>query len=103
MGEALCSTPDIERNVRSCLFRKLQEAMRVFAWPCRFDLYMQIIKDCRVDAVVGEVVTTFKEDWWSIVRSKTEKGESLQEEKNQMVEMFKANLSGDIQIIDGMD
>jgi len=101
--EALCSTPDIEREVRSCLFRKVQEAMRAFAWPCRFNLYLELIKKCRVDAVVGELVTTFKEDWWANVQARAAKGEAMQEERNQMVEIFKVNLSGSIQIIDGMD
>lgn len=101
--EALCSTPDIEREVRSCLFRKIQEAMRTFAWPCRFTLYLELITKCRIDAVVGEITTTFREDWWPLVLARAEKGEGIQEERSQLVEVLKVNLSGSIQITDGMD
>merc|ERR1712007_233135 len=82
--EALTCTPDIDRDVRGSLFRAIEAGMRCFAWPCRFKLYVDIIQKCRIDAVIGAVVTTFKEDWWSHVQAAVEKGDGLQEECQQL-------------------
>lgn len=101
--EALTSTPDIEREVRSSLFRVISASMRLFAWPARAQIYLDIIKGSRTDAVMGAVVTLFKDDWWRLVQAKVSNGQSLADERNRLVDILKVCLSGDIQIVDGMD
>lgn len=102
--EALASAPCIEREVRGALFLAIAESMRAFAWQCRFELYLSIISKCRLDSVVGAVVTLFKDDWWSRVRSQADGGEgALAEERGRLSKVLKATLAGDIQIVDGMD
>jgi len=102
--EALASASSIEREVRGALFRVIAEAMRAFSWQCRFELYLAIISKCRLDSVVGAVVTMFKDDWWSRVRSQADGGEGvLAEERGRLSKVLKASLAGDLQIVDGMD
>jgi len=101
--EALASTPEIEREVRGTLFRKVGDVFRAFAWPCRFELYLTIISKCRVDSIIGAVVTMFKDDWWEQVRSLAESGQSMSEERGRLTKVFRATLSGDVQVVDGMD
>uniref|UniRef100_A0A7S4W6C5 Uncharacterized protein n=1 Tax=Alexandrium monilatum TaxID=311494 RepID=A0A7S4W6C5_9DINO len=101
--EALASTPDIEREVRGAIFRTVGSVFRAFAWPCRFDLYHSILSKCRVDSIIGAVVTMFKDDWWSRVRCLAESGEGMSEERGRLAKVFKATLSGDLQVVDGMD
>eukprot|EP00445_Apocalathium_hangoei_P021287 CAMPEP_0203912330 /NCGR_PEP_ID=MMETSP0359-20131031/53413_1 /ASSEMBLY_ACC=CAM_ASM_000338 /TAXON_ID=268821 /ORGANISM="Scrippsiella Hangoei, Strain SHTV-5" /LENGTH=769 /DNA_ID=CAMNT_0050838243 /DNA_START=56 /DNA_END=2362 /DNA_ORIENTATION=- len=103
--EALASTGDIEREARGALFCAVRDSMQRFAWPCRFEMYRNIIKKCRVDSIIGAVVTMFKDDWWSIVQamSPDEDRKDLPEERARLIEILKATLSGDVQIVDGMD
>jgi len=102
--EGLASSPSIEREVRGALFRVVAEAMRAFSWQCRFELYLAMISKCRLDSVVSAVVTMFKDDWWSRVRSQADGSEGLlAEERGRLSKVLKATLAGDIQIVDGMD
>merc|ERR1711935_1057208 len=64
---------------------------------------MAIVTKCRVDSIIGAVVTMFKDDWWSSIRSLPESSGELVEERTRLVKMFKSTLSGDLQIVDGMD
>jgi len=101
--EALVSTPDVERDVRGALFSAVAGAIRLFAWPCRFELYLEIVRGSRVDSVIGAVVTLFKDDWWQSVQGLAARGEPLGEERLRLAKVLKATLSGDLQIVDGMD
>jgi len=101
--EALTSTPDLERETRSVLFRNVVIAMRMFEWPCRFNMYIEIIQRCRVDSVIGALVTTFKDDWWAHVMNNSHERTALGDECQRLVKLLKATLSGDVQIVDGMD
>eukprot|EP00929_Paragymnodinium_shiwhaense_P060413 TRINITY_DN30177_c0_g1_i2.p2 TRINITY_DN30177_c0_g1~~TRINITY_DN30177_c0_g1_i2.p2 ORF type:complete len:190 (+),score=64.60 TRINITY_DN30177_c0_g1_i2:515-1084(+) len=77
--------------------------MRVFDWPCRSELYLGIVKKCRVDSAVGAIVTAFKEDWWAQVQSLSSDGASLQDERLRLTKLLRLTLSGELQIVDGMD
>eukprot|EP00933_Yihiella_yeosuensis_P081126 TRINITY_DN94675_c0_g1_i1.p1 TRINITY_DN94675_c0_g1~~TRINITY_DN94675_c0_g1_i1.p1 ORF type:complete len:505 (-),score=123.69 TRINITY_DN94675_c0_g1_i1:67-1557(-) len=103
--ESLAATPDIEQAARGAIFQSAASAMKVFGWSCRCQLYLDIVNSSRVDAIIGAVVTLFKDDWWPLVVEKASMppGCSLGEERSQLVKMMNATLSGDVQIIDGMD
>lgn len=101
--EALASTENLERDARGALFYRIRDAMRRFDWPCRFALYRHIIDKCRVDSIIGAVVSMFKDDWWLRVQAAAEDHRSLAEERTRVVEILKATLSGDVQVVDGMD
>lgn len=101
--EAVASTPDIEQEARGAIFRHIAEAMRVFAWPCRFDLYLDFIQGCRIDSAMGCVVALLKDDWWASVVALVGAQANLHEERARLVRALKATLSGDLQVVDGMD
>eukprot|EP00405_Crypthecodinium_cohnii_P059499 CAMPEP_0206634070 /NCGR_PEP_ID=MMETSP0325_2-20121206/69838_1 /ASSEMBLY_ACC=CAM_ASM_000347 /TAXON_ID=2866 /ORGANISM="Crypthecodinium cohnii, Strain Seligo" /LENGTH=740 /DNA_ID=CAMNT_0054159827 /DNA_START=230 /DNA_END=2448 /DNA_ORIENTATION=- len=105
MLEALASEPDIDRSARGSLFRSISEAMRSFDWKPRFQLYLEIIQKCRVDSIIGAVVTLFKDDWWRRVQAlqPNEQKQEVNEELERLIDILKATLSGDVQIVDGMD
>eukprot|EP00434_Breviolum_minutum_P021572 symbB.v1.2.019040.t1/scaffold1537.1/size118942/5 len=54
--DSLTSTDDVEHKARGLLFRNCSVAMRGFRWPARCELYLELIKSSRVDAVIGSVV-----------------------------------------------
>ncbi|CAJ1364461.1 unnamed protein product [Effrenium voratum] len=96
--ESLTSTPDVEQKARGQLFRITAKAMRSFPWPSRSDLYLEIINQSRIDAVIGSIVTLFKDDWW---RCFCEAPDGAL--KGQLLAVLKATLSGEVQIVDAMD
>ena len=49
---------------------------------------------------IGSVVTLFKDDWWKRV---VEVPADLAEQRSQLVSVLTWTLSGEVQIIDGMD
>lgn len=102
--EALASTGDIERDARAALFRAIKEAMQRFDWPCQSELYRDIVKKCRVDSIIGAVVTLFKDGWWTRVQAlSADDRKALAEERARLIDILKATLSGDVQVVDGMD
>lgn len=100
--DGLTSTDDVEHKARGMLFQKCSLAMRAFDWTPRSELYLEIITGSRVDAVIGSVVTLFKDDWWSEV-TKTQKESELLELRLQLLKVLEATLAGEVQIIDAMD
>lgn len=102
--EALAAAGEIDREARGALYRAMRGAMRHFAWPCRFELYRDVIVKCRVDSIIGAIVTLFKDDWWAQIQGLSpEDRPALAQERQRLVEVLKATLSGDLQIVDGMD
>jgi len=102
--ESLASTPDLEKEVRGALFRTTSAAMKAFSWQCRCQLYLEIINASHVDAIIGAVVTLFKDDWWPRVVSQASLSDgNLSAERKQLVQVLSCTLAGEVQIIDGMD
>lgn len=100
--DSLTSTDDVEHKARGVLFQNCSLAMRAFDWTPRSELYLEIINGSRIDAVIGSVVTLFKDDWWSEV-TKTHKESELLELRLQLLKVLEATLAGEVQIIDAMD
>ncbi|CAK9040338.1 Hypothetical protein SCF082_LOCUS23488 [Durusdinium trenchii] len=98
--DSLTSTEDIEQKARGQLFGACSAAMRAFTWTCRCELYLEIIQGSRVDAVIGSVVTLFKDDWWKEVLARTD---DLGDLRLQLLKVLEATLSGEVQITDAMD
>jgi len=101
--EALASTDSIDREARGALFRCMRDALQHFEWPCRYTLYKTTIEISRVDSIIGAVVTMFKDDWWPQVLLAGEDQLRLAQERLRMVDIFRNTLSGDVQVVDGMD
>eukprot|EP00928_Gymnodinium_smaydae_P025925 TRINITY_DN20510_c0_g1_i1.p1 TRINITY_DN20510_c0_g1~~TRINITY_DN20510_c0_g1_i1.p1 ORF type:complete len:607 (-),score=117.89 TRINITY_DN20510_c0_g1_i1:46-1632(-) len=101
--EALTSTADIDRGIRGVLFNTLLHALRVFEWPSRFELYVEIVQKSRIDSIIGALVSSFKEDWWPKVCELDASSDELRVERSRLVRMLLATLDGDIKIVDGMD
>ncbi|CAE6926730.1 unnamed protein product, partial [Symbiodinium sp. CCMP2456] len=98
--ETLTSCPNIEQEARGALFRSASAVLKFFDWPARFDLYLRVIQSSRVDAVIGSVVSLFKDDWW---RRVSQNSGEMAEQRSQLISVLTATLSGEVQIIDGMD
>ncbi|CAE6938393.1 unnamed protein product, partial [Symbiodinium sp. KB8] len=98
--ETLTSCPNIEQEARGALFRSASAVLKFFDWPARFDLYLRVIQSSRVDAVIGSVVSLFKDDWW---RRVSQSSGEMAEQRSQLMSVLTATLSGEVQIIDGMD
>eukprot|EP00439_Symbiodinium_sp_Y106_P044270 s1661_g5.t1 len=98
--ETLTSCPNIEQEARGALFRSASAVLKFFSWPARFDLYLKVVQSSRVDAVIGSVVSLFKDDWW---RRVSQNSGEMAEQRSQLISVLTATLSGEVQIIDGMD
>jgi len=97
-----------EDDTRVKLFSTWTALMQKVPYRPRVDYYVQIINTCKIDKLVGGVVTNARNDWWDHFQHYAEAKKTSEKLEfpilaYQALLMLQATLKGNIRIIDGMD